>query len=48
MDLAFCCWYGYLLPDSFHLPYVSFVPDLTMQLMSNGQITNHDCHVTCR
>jgi hypothetical protein len=29
--------------DSFHVPGVSLVPDLTMQLMSVGQITDHDC-----
>jgi hypothetical protein len=31
--------------DSFHVPGVSLVPDLTMQLMSAGQITDHDCRV---
>jgi hypothetical protein len=31
--------------DSFHVPDVSLVLDLTMQLMSTGQITDHDCHV---
>jgi hypothetical protein len=31
--------------DSFHVPDVSLVPDLIMQLMSAGQIANHDCRV---
>jgi hypothetical protein len=36
---------GTLSSDSFHVLDVSLVPDLTMQLMSAGQITDHDCHV---
>jgi hypothetical protein len=36
---------GTLFSDSFHVPDVSLVPDLTMQLMSAGQITDHDCRV---
>jgi hypothetical protein len=36
---------GTLSSDSCYVPDVSLVPDLTMQLMSTGQITNHDCHV---
>jgi hypothetical protein len=36
---------GTLCSDSFHVPDVSLVPDLTMQLMSTGQITDHDCRV---
>jgi hypothetical protein len=36
---------GTLCSDSFHVPDVSLVLDLTMQLMSAGQITNHDCRV---
>jgi hypothetical protein len=36
---------GMLCSDSFHVPDVSLVPDLTMQLMSAGQITDHDCRV---
>jgi hypothetical protein len=36
---------GTLCSDSFHVPGVSLIPDLTMQLMSAGQITDHDCHV---
>jgi hypothetical protein len=36
---------GMLCSDSFHIPNVSLVPDLTMQLMSAGQITDHDCRV---
>jgi hypothetical protein len=34
-----------LFSDSFHVPDVSLVPALTMQLMSAGQITDHDCRV---
>jgi hypothetical protein len=36
---------GTLCSFSFHVPSVSLVPDLTMQLMSTGQIVGHDCHV---
>jgi hypothetical protein len=36
---------GTLSSDSFHVPDVSLVSDLTMQLMSSGQITDHNCHV---
>jgi hypothetical protein len=36
---------GTLSSDSFHVPDISLVLDLTMQLMSAGQITDHDCHV---
>jgi hypothetical protein len=36
---------GTLYSDSFHVPDVSLVPDLTMQLMSAGQITDHDCRI---
>jgi hypothetical protein len=36
---------GTLCSNSFHVHGVSLVPDLTMQLMSAGQITDHDCHV---
>jgi hypothetical protein len=36
---------GTLYSNSFHGPDVSLVPNLTMQLMSVGQITDHDCHV---
>jgi hypothetical protein len=36
---------GTLSFDSFHVPDVSLVPDLTMQLMSAGQIADHDCRV---
>jgi hypothetical protein len=32
-----------LCSDSFHVPDVSVVPNPTMQLMSAGQITDHDC-----
>jgi hypothetical protein len=34
-----------LSSDSFHVHDVSLVPHLTMQLMSAGQIANHDCRV---
>jgi hypothetical protein len=34
-----------LCSDSFYVPDVSLIPNLTMQLMSAGQITNHDCRV---
>jgi hypothetical protein len=34
-----------LCSGSFHVLGVSLVPDLTMQLMSAGQITDHDCRV---
>jgi hypothetical protein len=34
-----------LSSDCFHVPDVSLVPDLTMQLMSDGQIDDHDCRV---
>lgn len=36
---------GTLSSDSFHVPDVSFVPNLTMQLMSIGQLTDHECRV---
>jgi hypothetical protein len=36
---------GTLSSDSFYVPDVSLVPNLIMQLMSAGQITNHECHV---
>jgi hypothetical protein len=36
---------GALSSDSFHAPDVSLIPDLTKQLMSAGQIADHDCHV---
>jgi hypothetical protein len=34
-----------LSSNFFHASDVSLVPDLTMQLMSAGQITDYDCHV---
>jgi hypothetical protein len=34
-----------LSSESFYVPDVSLVPNLTMQLMSAGQITGHDCRV---
>jgi hypothetical protein len=37
--------HGTISSDSFHVPDVSLVPNLTMQLMSVGQITDHDCRV---
>jgi hypothetical protein len=36
---------GTLSSDSFHIPDISLVPDLTMQLMSTGQIADHDSPV---
>jgi hypothetical protein len=36
---------GILCSDSFHVSNISLVFDLTMQLKSVGQITDHDCHV---
>jgi hypothetical protein len=36
---------GTLSSDSFHIPDVSLVHDLTMRLMSTGQIADHDCRV---
>jgi hypothetical protein len=36
---------GILSCDSFHVPDVSLVPDLTMQLMSARHIANHDCRI---
>ena len=30
---------------SFHVPAVSYVPKLTMQLISAGQLTDHGCRV---
>jgi hypothetical protein len=37
--------HGTLCSDSFYVPDVSLVPDVTMQLMSAGWIIGHDCHV---
>jgi hypothetical protein len=36
---------GTLSSSSFHVPDVSLVPDLIMQLMFTGQIADHDCRV---
>jgi hypothetical protein len=36
---------GTLCSNSFYISDVSLVLDLTMQLMSAGQITDHDYHV---
>ena len=36
---------GVLSTSSFHVPTVSHVPNLTMQLMSAGQITDHGCRI---
>ena len=36
---------GVLSTSSFHVPKVSHVPNLTMQLMSAGQITDHGCRI---
>jgi hypothetical protein len=37
--------HGTLCSDSFYVPDVSLVPDLTMQLMWAEQITDHECRV---
>ena len=37
---------GVLLTSSFDVPTVSHVPQLTMQLLSAGQITDHGCRIT--
>jgi hypothetical protein len=37
---------GTLSSDCFHVSDVSLIPDLTMQLMSAEQITDHNYHVT--
>ena len=36
---------GTLSSPSFHAPAVSYVPKLTMQLISAGQVTDHGCRV---
>ncbi|WVZ93715.1 hypothetical protein U9M48_039674 [Paspalum notatum var. saurae] len=36
---------GTLLSSSFHVPDISYVPDLTMQLISAGQLSDHGCRV---
>ena len=36
---------GTLLSPSFHVPAVSYVSKLTMQLISGGQLTDHGCCV---
>ena len=36
---------GTLSSPSFHVPAVSYVPKLTMQLISAGQLTDHGCRV---
>ena len=33
------------MSPSFHVPAVSYVPKLTMQLISAGQLTDHGCRV---
>jgi hypothetical protein len=45
MDPLFLSLDRALLLLTFYIPDVSLVPDLTMQLMSAGQITDHDCCV---
>jgi hypothetical protein len=37
--------HGTLSSSSFHVPNVSYVPNLTMQLISVGQLTDHGCRV---
>ena len=36
---------GTLSSPSFHVPAVSYVPKLTVQLISVGQLTYHGCRV---
>jgi hypothetical protein len=36
---------GTLSSSSFHVPNVSYVPNLTMQLISAGQLIDHGCRV---
>ena len=36
---------GTLSSPSFHVPAVSYIPKLTMQLISAGQLTDHGCRV---
>jgi hypothetical protein len=36
---------GIRCSDTFHIPNVSLVPDLTMHLMSVWRIIDHDCRV---
>jgi hypothetical protein len=36
---------GTLSSDSFYVPDISLASDLTMQLISAGQIADYDCHV---
>ena len=36
---------GVLSTSSFHVPTISHIPQLTMQLMSAGQITDHGCRI---
>jgi hypothetical protein len=36
---------GTLSTSFFHVPTISHVPQLTVQLMFADQITNHDCHI---
>jgi hypothetical protein len=37
--------HGTLSSSSFHVPSVCYVPKLTMQLFSAGQLTDHGCRV---
>jgi len=34
---------GVLSTSSFHVPMISHVPQVTIELVSTGQITDHDC-----
>jgi hypothetical protein len=36
---------GTLSSSSFHVSYVSYVPNFTMLLIYAGQLTDHGCHV---
>ena len=37
--------HGTLRTPHFHVPSVSHVPNLKLQLLSAGQITDHDCRI---
>jgi hypothetical protein len=45
MDPLFLLLNRALFPLTLFVPDVSLVSDLTMQLMSVGHITDHDCRV---
>ena len=45
MDGSSLSGQGTLLSPSFHVPVVSYVSKLTVQLISAGQLTDHGCRV---